>query len=160
MTVANRQQKRLRLTESFFDSSTVVRIVRLLFATTLVTFFAYMLFFVGIGQAGNGGEYWGLNGLEEPHIAALDAFDSRDYRFLRVRFSGLRTGNVDHVPGIWDCERHPFGPDNHLRAPTADPMHGDDSVRRAREFAYHYNAHMARLLNTELDANCDVLYRE
>ena len=156
--MANRQQNRLRLTEHFYDSSTVVRIVNLLFATTIVTFFAYILFFVGIGQAGNGGEYWGLNALEEPHIAAADAFDSRDYRFLRVKFSSLRAGNVDLVPGVMECERHPFGPNNHLRLPIADPMHGEDSVRLARTFAHRYNSRMAMLLNFELDANCEVLY--
>ena len=156
--MAKRLQNRLRLTEYFYDSSTVVRIVNLLFATTLVTFFAYILFFVGIGQAGNGGEYWGLNGLEEPHFAAVDAFDSRDYRFLRVKFSGLRTGNVDLVPGVAECEKHPFAPDIHLRPPIADPMHGDDSVRLARTFAHRYNSRMAMLLNFELNANCEVLY--
>ena len=147
------------MTEYFYDSSTVIRIVNLLFAITLVTFFAYILFFVGIGQAGNGGEYWGLNGWEEPHIAAVEAFESRDYRFLHVKFSGLPTGNVDIVPGVLECERHPFAPNNHLRPPMASPMHGDDSVRLARDFAHRYNSRMAMLLNFELDANCEVLYR-
>lgn len=157
--MVNRRQNRFRLIERVYDSSTIVRIVNLLFATTVVTFFAYILFFVGIGQAGNGGEYWGFNGLEEPHKAAADAFESRDYRFLHVRFSGLRTGNVDLVPGVLQCERHPFGPDNYLRPPVADLMHGDDSVRLATTYAHRYNSRMAMLLNFELDANCKVLYR-
>ena len=146
------------MTEYLYDSSTVVRIVNLLFATTVVTFFAYILFFVAVGQAGNGGEYWGLSGLEEPHVAAADAFDSRDYRFLRVKFSGLRTGNVDLVPGVVKCERHPFGRDNHLRPSIVDPMHGEDSVRLARAFAHRYNSRMAMRLNFEFDANCEILY--
>ncbi len=156
--MANRRHNRLRLSDDFYDSSTIVRIVNLLFATTIVTFFAYVLFFVGIGQAGNGGEYWGFSGLQEPHRAAADAFESRDYRFLRVKFSGLRTGDVDLVPGVLECERHPFGPDNQHRVPTADPMHGADSVRLAKTFAHRYNWRMARRLNSELGANCEVLY--
>ena len=156
--MANRRQNRLRLTEYFYDSSAMVRIVSLLFATTIVTFFAYILVFVAVGQAGNGGEYWGFNGSEEPYNAAVDAFDSRDYRFLRVKFRGLRTGDVDFVPYVIECKQHPFGPGNYLRPPMVEPMHGEDSVRLAKTFAHKYNYRMAMLLNFELDANCEVAW--
>ena len=153
-----RRQSRFKLVNYRSDSSTILRIVNILFATTLVSFFAYILIFVAVGQAGNGGEYWGLNGLEEPHRAAADAFGSRDYRFLHVKFSDIESGNVDLVPGVLECERHPFGPDNQLRPPTTAPMHGIDSMRLARTFARRFNMRMAMLLNLEMDANCEVLY--
>ena len=156
--MANRQQNRLRLTEYFYDSSTVVRITSLLFATTLVTFFAYILIFVSVGQAGNGGEYWGYDGFEGANSAAIDAFDSRDYRFLHVKFNDVSSGSVDLIPGVKECEQHPFGPDSHLRPPIAAPMHGMDSVRLASKFARRFNFRMATLLYYDLSIECEPVY--
>ena len=156
--MANRQNNRLRLTEFFYDSSTVVRIVNLLFATTLVTFFAYILFYVAVGQAGNGGEYWGYDGLEEPYAAAIDAFNSRDYRFLHVRFNDTRSGHVDLIPGVKACSEHPFAPENHLRLPLLSPMHGPDSVKLATRFARRFNSRMASLLYYDQNVDCEPLY--
>ena len=128
--------------------------MNLLFATTIVTFFAYISVYVAIGQAGNGGEYWGWDGFEQPHMAAVNSFDTGDYRFLQLRFSGSQTGHVNIVPGIAGCERHPLSPETRLRPSTSEPMHGDDSVRLARQFAHRYNSRMGLFLNYEFDAGC------
>lgn len=60
------------------------QIAKLLFATTVVTIFMYLLVFYSVGQAGNGGEYWGFDGAIAPERAAWQSFENGDYRFLEI----------------------------------------------------------------------------
>ena len=133
------------------------QIVKLLFASTLLAIFSYILIFSSIGQAGNGGEYWGYDGFEEPYSAAIDAYDSKDYRFLLVNFPNAAYTRSNFIPAIKDCVNHPFGMNHSPRPILIERMHGEDSMRLAHSFAHSFNLRLADLMNDELDAQCTIL---
>lgn len=132
----------------------MVRIANLLFATTILTIFCYLLFFTSMAYTGNGGKYWGFDGHLEPWRAAADAFEVGDYRFLEVALPDANGTPVRYVPLIAACESHPFGEDNMLRPSSSDPIHGPDSIRLASDFAYSFNSRMATFLEYELGIEC------
>ncbi|MDJ0711879.1 MAG: hypothetical protein QNJ14_15935 [Woeseiaceae bacterium] len=131
-------------------------IAKLLFATTLLSIFCYLLFFVSIGQAGNGGEYWGFNGAIEPWRAAAESFEQKDYRSLRIELRDELGGVVRETPGYQECDNHPFGSDNALRTSSNEPIHGVDSIRLARLFAHEYNESMRRHLAEMMNNRCEL----
>lgn len=132
------------------------RVINLLFATTIVSIFSYLLFFVAIGQAGNGGEYWGFSGYEDPYDAARRTFDSGDHRLLKVDISTALGKRVTDVPIAAFCDGFPFGRDLPSRPSTNELIHGADSVRLATEFAHRYNNMIAIFVGDELQPPCHV----
>ena len=133
------------------------QIAKLLFATTLLSIFAYLLIFSSMSVVGNGGEYWGYDGYTEPWRAAGDSFEKGDYRFLKIKLPNANGILLNEVPGIYRCDNHPFGGDNFSRSGLSTPIHGVDSVRLATDFAYEYNLRMASLMEHELGLVCQVL---
>lgn len=134
---------------------TMEQIARLLFATTVVTIFMYLLVFTSIGQSGNGGEYWGFDGFTMPEVAAHQSFDDRDYRFLEISFASGVGNRMPWSPNYRGCDNHPFGAENSLRPSAREPMHGCDSERLAREFAARFNERMASLLRDTMNGRCE-----
>jgi len=132
------------------------QIARLLFATTFLSIFCYLLFFSSIGQAGNGGEYWGFDGYVEPWAAADVSFEKRDYRFLQVAIRNPMGGITHEAPAYQGCDNHPFGKENALRPSSNEPIHGVDSVRLATKFAHRYNQSMTWLLAEKMNRRCEL----
>lgn len=136
------------------------QIVKLLFATTALSIFVYIFIFASVGLAGNGGEYWGFTGVEEPFDAAQRTFDAGDHRLLRIDLPSSTGGRFVDVPLGAYCDGEPFGADLPSHTSSGKPLHGVDSIRLANEFAYYYNSAMARLLIDELQEQCDLrMYR-
>ena len=131
------------------------QIAKLLFATTFLTIFCYLLFFSSMGHAGNGGEYWGFSGYDEPYDAARASFDKRDYRFLQLDIVDQFGIRERDAPAYQRCDNHPFGSDNALRLSSSDPMHGADSVRLATNFARRYNQIMTWQLADMMNGRCE-----
>lgn len=132
------------------------RVINLLFATTVVSVFSYLLFFVAISQAGNGGEYWGFSGYEDPYDAARRTFDSGDHRLLKVDISTALGKHVTDVPIAAFCDGLPFGSDLPSRPSINELVHGADSVRLATEFAHRYNNMIAIFVGDEMQPPCYV----
>ena len=130
------------------------QIVKLLFAATLLSIFAYILIFASIGGAGNGGEYWGYDGSIEPHVAASRSFDSGDYRYLEVDLTEPLGKRVQQVPMYWGCRDHPLGREKDSRPMLREAMHGPDSTRLATDFSLRFNNRMNSLMELELDICC------
>lgn len=131
------------------------QIGKLLFATTLLTIFCYLLFFSSIGQSGNGGEYWGFDGYTEPGEAAQISYDKRDFRFLEVNIRSPFSGITQEAPSYQSCDNYPFGKQNALRPSLEDELHGEDSIRLATSFAKRYNETMTWLLSEQMNYHCE-----
>lgn len=138
----------------------IEQIAKLLFATTLLSIFCYLLFFSSMGRAGNGGEYWGFNGYMEPWEAADESFQHRDYRFLEVNLRNPLGGMTRVAPAYQGCDNHPFGKDNALRSSSVEPIHGGDSEKLATSFARQYNQSMTWLLADQMDYRCELWVEE
>jgi len=112
------------------------------------------LFYAAIGQAGNGGEYWGFNGYEEPYDAAKRRADAGDRRLLQVDLSTPLGKRVTDIPISVFCDDLPFGRDLPSRPGTDELIHGADSVRLATEFALRYNNVIVFFTVDELPPTC------
>lgn len=129
------------------------QIAKLLFATTLLSIFSYLLFFWTMAHSGNGGEYWNYNGIVHPTDAARASYENRDYRFLVV--------NLSRSPIHWSepeyrvCRNHPFGAENSLRVGSSEPRHNKESYQLAMQFAAQYNHTMERLLSKQMGYRCE-----
>lgn len=132
------------------------QISKLLFAATFVSMFCYLLFFSSMGQAGNGGEYWGFNGYIEPWEAAEMSFDNRNYRFLQVAIRDPLGKTAREAPAYQACDNHPMGKENALWSSLEEPIHGVDSIRLATEFARRYNESMTWLLADMMNNRCEL----
>ncbi len=153
------RRNRILEVEAPGESSTVVRITNLLFAVTVVSIFAYLMIYYSSSQAGNGGEYWGFSGFEDPRFVVTDAIRASDYRLLAINLDDQHATRPGATPGVIDCENHPFGSWPQVRRSESDPLHGTDSLRLARSFSYDFNTRMGEYLNREFDAECRMWYR-
>ncbi len=142
-------------------AETMEKIARLLFATAFLTIFSYLLFFSSMSHSGNGGEYWGYNGIVEPDKAARLSYENRDYRFLAVNL------DVQFLPRLYRdqreykiCENHPFGATNSLRSSSAEGLHNRESYSLAMHFARQYNLAMERYLAKQMGFRCEELAEE
>ena len=131
------------------------RISKLIFAATLLWLFYLLLGFSMTVFAGNGGEYWGYDGVIEPWRAARLSFESGEKRFLayelNTSFSGVKSGS----PKAYRCDFHQKSPNGHLRFNKIEAKHGYDSVRKANSFAFQYNDMLAVLLSQEKKHWCE-----
>lgn len=132
------------------------QITKLLFAATFLSIFCYLLFFSSMGQAGNGGEYWGFDGYVEPWKAAEKSFEKQDYRFLQVAIRDPYGEIVREAPAYQGCDNHPGGKENALRPSSEEPIHGVDSVRLATNFARTYNQSMMWQLADMMNNRCEI----
>lgn len=133
------------------------QIGKLVFATVFLSIFSYLLFFSSMGQAGNGGEYWGFSGYTEPRQAAAVSFDEGDYRFLEVTLIDEYGNLYQDAPAYQRCDNHPLGADNALHASATEPIHGLDSTRLAAAFARGYNQEMTWLLRDKMNQRCEIV---
>lgn len=133
------------------------RILALLFATTVVMLFSLLLFFTAIGEAGNGGEYWGFNGAEDPARAASRVHESGDHRLLRVELTPALGDKISALPLDAWCNGEPYGEGLPSRASVDQLIHGIDSVERATAFAARFNQIMAIHIGEVSDPRCRVL---
>jgi len=132
----------------------VEQIAKLLFATTLLTIFAYALIFTSTGLAGNGGEYWGYDGQIDAKEAARLSFDAEDYRYLEVDLTDSNGTRTQVVPVYARCRDHPLGWKFVTRESGSELIHGYDSVRIATDFAEQFNNTMNNLFVMELGVCC------
>ena len=132
----------------------MVQIARLLFATTFVSIFRYLIVYLFIAGAGNGGEYWGFDGHIEPYRAASQAYDAGDLRFLGYDLADEFGQRVRRIPVYSACDNHPYGPEDFYRMNDPEARHGKDSVRLANAFAHRYNDTLAYILDTEMNLIC------
>ena len=136
------------------------RIAKLLFATTVVTIFAYLLVFTSLGQSGSGGEYFGFDGTETPWEAARNSFGNGDYRFLEVNVVNVDGIRIRQAPAYQRCDNHPYGANNHLRTGSEEPVHGADSGRLATDFARQFNQEMTTQLSIQMGGRCEIRSQE
>ena len=131
------------------------RIVKLLFATTLLSIFAYVLIFTSLSRAGNGGEYWGFDGYIEPRPAALKSYEAGDYRFLTVdiRESGVSPQIL--TPNSVQCFVRSSKQNIQTRRAVVNATDGDSSRRFAWRFADEYNDTMTELLYADRNIDCE-----
>jgi len=134
----------------------IEQIAKLLFATTFLSIFSYLLFFSSMGHAGNGGEYWGFDGYVEPWEAAQTSFENRDYRFLQINMRKPLGGTTRDAPAYRKCDNHPFGKENALRPSSEEQIHGGDSIRLATTFAHRYNQSMTWHLADQMNYRCEL----
>jgi len=131
------------------------QIAKLLFAATLLSVFSYLLFFSSMTHSGNGGEYWGYNGIVKPSESAKLSFENRDYRFLVVNLSSDTRTRQILGQEYRVCENHPFGAENSLRLSSVEPLHNTQSFNLARNFAAQYNEDMMNLLAKQMGYRSD-----
>jgi hypothetical protein len=132
----------------------MVRIVKLLFATTLLSIFSYVLIFTSTTGAGNGGEYWGYNGTLSAVDAAKQSFDARDFRYLQVDITNSMGKRFRQVPMASRCRNHPLGQELVTRKSANESIHGYDSIKLATSFAEEFNNRMNSLLELEFNICC------
>ncbi len=130
------------------------QIVKLLFAATLLTIFAYILIFTSMGSVGNGGEYWGYDGEMDALDAAKQSFDAGDFRYLEVELVDSNGKRIRRVPLFSRCLDHPLGMKFVTRKSRDELIHGYDSVKLATDFAERYNNGINNHLVTELGICC------
>ncbi|MEM7430541.1 MAG: hypothetical protein AAF351_01250 [Pseudomonadota bacterium] len=136
------------------------RVINLLFATTLIVIFSYLLAFVALGQAvGNGGEYWGFDGNERARDAAERMLARGDQRLLRIDITDPLDNRLQETPIETYCGGSLFGTDLPIRIGTTTPLHGRDSFKKAGDFAFEYNNTVAWELGTAEGRQCLVGYR-
>ena len=133
-------------------------IARILFATTVVSIFSYLLIFYSVGLAGNGGEYWNLDPDEDPRRAARTSFENGDRRLLKINIESELGHRVTSVPIRAYCDERPLGGDMAHRVSSSEPIHGADSTRLATEYAHAYNNMMAKLNAEALKLPCKVTW--
>ena len=133
------------------------QIVTYLLVSTVIVLFAVIVLFTMTTAAGNGGEYWGYDGRVEPWEAASAAFEEGDYRFLDVTLSPYNDKLTDFTPGVMGCESIP-GEVPGLRRSSGEPLHAEDSLRLATDFARAFNRELAAILNSRLQARCVIHY--
>lgn len=131
------------------------QIAKLLFATTLLSIFTYILFFSSMTHSGNGGEYWGFNGVIEPNEAARISFENRDYRFLAVNIDYEQFTRHTMSPEYQLCSNHPFGAANSLHQSSTEPLHNRQSKYLATNFASRYNEIMLDRLAEQMNYYCE-----
>ena len=132
------------------------QIVALLTKTTTVIVFSFLLYFYAIGMAGNGGQFWGFNGLEDPAFVARKNFESEDTRLLQVNLTTMLGRTVIDTPVNIYCDGEPFGEELPARRSIEELVHGPDSVRLATEFAQRYNNIMAFYIASTQNPACQV----
>ncbi len=131
------------------------QIAKLLFVTIALFLFCVSLMFSMALYSGNGGEYWGFDGVMEPWRAAKQSFDAGEKRFLAYEldtsFSGIKSG----APNAHRCNFHPESEDSHIQLNEIEAKHGYDSVNKAESFAFRYNDMLAALLSQEEKHWCE-----
>ncbi|MDX1405687.1 MAG: hypothetical protein R3192_14165 [Woeseiaceae bacterium] len=132
------------------------RIAKLLFALTIVTIFSLVLTFSFVHFSGNGGEYWGFDGIEEPWKAASRSFESGDYRLLAFDLENSHGVRTKEFPDLIQCENLPKGMGTTVRMNQVQSQHGHDSIHLASTFAHKYNLAMQGMILSEISYFCVV----
>ena len=127
----------------------------LVFAVVSLSIFLYGLAFSMNLFAGNGGKYWGFNGLRSPVSAAEKSFYGGDWRFLAYELDKTLGGDSRAAPQAYRCDIHNPAHNGHLRFNGVAAMHGYDSIDKAHRFAMRYNEIMIMHLYSETDAFCE-----
>lgn len=135
------------------------QIVSYLLVTTIMMIFTVLVVFTMQVEAGNGGEYWGYDKKTDPFDAAVAAWERGDYRFLDVNLPPFEEQLTNFVPGVGACTNHPHGDTIRYRHSSGTPLHSDDSLRLAAQFASRFNLTLARSLNFRNSADCEVSYQ-
>ena len=131
------------------------RISKLLFVTTALFLFCVALIFSMTFYSGNGGEYWGYDGIIEPAHAAKQSFEAGEMRFLAYELEPLFGGTELGSPNAYRCDFHPEFENGHIRFNRIKAKHGYDSVQKANSFANSYNNMMAVLVSREEKYWCE-----
>ena len=117
----------------------IEQIAKLLFATTALWIFCVALIYAFVDVAGNGGRYWGFDGRTQPYVAAREAFEAGELRFLAYELE-TEFGHVERgAPDAYRCDFHEDRIDGHLRFNGIEARHGYDSARLADRFARDFN---------------------
>ena len=135
------------------------QIISYLLVSTTIVIFAMLVLYSMQTAVGNGGEYWGFDGIEDPYGAAQTSWASGDYRFLDVNLPPYEEYLTAVTPGVGACVNHPASEALRFRPSGEVPLHTDDSLRLAAEFAWRYNTTLVKRLNAELGAECEVHMR-
>jgi hypothetical protein len=131
------------------------RIVRILFATTFVSIFCYLIIYYFAVTSGNGGEYWGFDGYTDAPEAAARSFDAGDYRLLGYAFESELGQKTREVPYAERCFNQPSSPAHTYRMNTLAAKAGYRSIDKARNYAIRYNRAMVFLLEETEKVSCD-----
>lgn len=129
-------------------------IVRILFATTFVSIFCYLIIYYFTMTSGNGGEYWGFDGYTDAPEAAIRSFDAGDFRLLGYAFENELGKMTREVPYVDRCGTPASSTDSSYRMNTLAAKPGYGSIDKARRFAVQYNRIMIYLLQESQNPMC------
>ena len=132
----------------------IEQIVSYLMVSTVIVIFAMLVLYTMMDSVGNGGEYWGYDGREDPRWAARDAFRDGDHRFLDVALPPYDDLLTDFVPGITVCAGGTGDYEPGLRRSLSEPLHAELSLRAATEFATEFNRELGYALGDDRLAYC------
>ncbi|MEO0574360.1 MAG: hypothetical protein AAF004_02770 [Pseudomonadota bacterium] len=131
------------------------RIVNILTATTIVTIFAYLLFFYGMSIGGNGGDYWGFSPSIEPHRAAANSFEQQDYLLLSLEITNSLGELEIRKPAMLFCSSDSGEIRTTTRTNIVDAGHGVDSTHKAASFMQEFNSRMIHMMKEQGGNKCE-----
>ena len=132
----------------------MTRIVNLLFAVTLAWIFSVLITYIFVAEAGNGGEYWGFDGKTDAYLQAGIEFDRENYLLLDVEITDHLGVHINAPAERLVCHSDSNSIETHSEVNSSELLHGSDSVRLAREYAYEFNRHMSWILSGMFGFNC------
>ena len=103
------------------------------------------------------GQYWEFPRGTDPVVAAEEAYENGDYRFLAIQFDWQGANLENAVVGINGCWNHPAGRRIPTRENTEMSIEDNTQEDRLYEFALSYNGTLADLMNEELQAGCTII---
>ncbi len=132
----------------------LAQVPRLLFATTALLIFCYLLFWYAFSDVPTGGEYWGI------HVDRFPSAIARgDYHDGRVSLLGIKTRSplgtrYAGTPGVAECAGDV--PESKVKVRWVDfgLLEEPGEAMQAARFAILYNRQMILLLNHDRDAQC------
>ncbi len=131
-------------------------ISKLLFATTLLTIFAYLLAYVSSGLAGNGGEYWGFDGQTYPYVEANDSFDAGEYILLELDILDPLGKRIRITPNPISCASVVGTTSTATRRYKSEKNHSTQSVQSLQAYLSHFNRTMSGLMLDDFGHACTV----
>ena len=132
----------------------IEQIVAYLLVSTVIVIFSMLVLFTMMSSVGNGGEYWGYDGKVHPVPAATEAFGAGDYRLLDVDLPPYEGEFTDFVPGVVPCDGTLTDYLPGYRRSSSEPLHAEDSLRLATDFAAIFNDELAYWIGSENKEVC------
>ena len=138
----------------------MIRIAKWLFLIHALIIFYYILSFSFVYYSGNGGEYWGFSGFEDPIFEAIDSYNVGDYRLLAFDIEDSYGRRARYIPDLVHCLNIDPSITSVARLNHVSALHGPDSIRLAARFSRRYNEQMYIMVFSEFGYRCEIYDEE